>query len=136
MSNKVTRSSVLFKNIGKPIFLNFQTIEDEEWIRDRYPEGLMPEIKAQNVDAILEVFWRLIDNDGKRLIRDAKIVKWEGFVETPVDFSDHVAKLKAIVGGGKDEEMTTIIKALFETQQKSDTDPVATEKKSPQAAAR
>lgn len=136
MSNKVTRSSVLFKNVGKPIFLNFQTIEDEEWIRDRYPEGLMKEISEQNVDAILEVFWRLMDNDGKRLIRDAKIVRWEGLQEVQMDFADHVAKLKAIVGGGKDEEMTTIIKALFETQQKSDVDHVATEKKSPQAVAR
>ena len=111
------------------------TIDDEAWVRDRYPNGFLEEMQSGNVDALLGLFWRLLDNDSKRLVRDLKVVKWEGLNEVVMEFEDPSEKLKAIVGGGKDEEMTAIVNAIFETKDKSNPDSVATEKKSLKAGA-
>lgn len=136
MINKIARTQVALKNLSKPLILNFMTIEDEAWIRDRYPNGFFEEMQNGNVDALLGLFWRLLDNDSKRLVRDLKVVKWEGLNEIVVEYDDPAEKLKAIVGGGKDEEMTTIVNAVFDTKAKSNPDPVATEKKSLKAEGR
>ncbi len=130
MLQKPQRAQILFQNIGKPFFLNFMTIEDEEWMRDRFPNGIENEMMSGNVNAVLEILWRLLDNDAKRAIRDAKIVKWEGLEEKVISFDDPIEKLKSIIGGGKDQEMTAIVKAIFDTREKSNPDIVATEKKS------
>lgn len=130
MIKQIARTQVVLKNIPKPLILNFMTLEDEQWVRDRFPAGFLEELQNGNIDALLGLFWRLLDNDSKRLIRDLKIVKWEGLNEIAVDFEDPSEKLKAIVGGGKDEEMTAIVNAIFETKDKSNPDPVATQKKS------
>lgn len=110
------------------------TIEDEIWVNERFQSGFMEELKNGNVDAVLELFWRLLDNDSKRLIRDCKVVKWEGLNEIELSFDDPTQKLKSIVGGGKDEEMTAIVTAIFDTKEKSNPDSVATEKKNRKAA--
>lgn len=131
MLQKPQRAQILLQNIGKPFFLNFMTIEDEEWFRDRFPNGIETEMMSGNVNAVLEILWRLLDNDAKRAIRDAKLVRWEGMEEKIITFDDPIEKLKAIVGGGKDQEMTAIMNAIFATREKSNPDNVATEKKSP-----
>ena len=129
MFNKISRSQVTLKNINKPLFLNFLTIEDEIWVQERFPSGFLQEMQNGNVEAVLDLFWRLLDNDSKRLIRDCKIVKWDGLKEIEIAFDDPVQKLKSIVGGGKDQELTDIVNAIFETKEKSNPDSVATEKK-------
>lgn len=105
------------------------TIEDEIWVQERFPSGFLQEMQNGNVEAVLDLFWRLLDNDSKRLIRDCKIVKWDGLKEIEIAFDDPVQKLKSIVGGGKDQELTDIVNAIFETKEKSNPDSVATEKK-------
>ena len=131
MLQKPQRAQILLQNIGKPFFLNFMTIEDEGWFRDRFPNGIETEMMTGNVNAVLEILWRLLDNDAKRAIRDAKLVRWEGMEEKVITFDDPIEKLKAIVGGGKDQEMTAIMNAIFATREKSNPETVATEKKSP-----
>ena len=130
MLQKPPRSQILFHTSPKPLFLNYMTIADEEWFRDRFPDGIEKEMMIGNVDAVLEILWRLLDNDSKRLIKDIQITKWEGLEEIKLTFDDPIKKLRAIIGGGKDQEMTAIINAIFDTRVKSNPDVVATEKKS------
>ncbi len=119
---------MFLKNVGKPLFLNFITIEDEDFFNERFPgNALMEALQAGDVNCVLEIFWRLLDNDGKRLIRDAKLVRWEGMKEVIVATDDPIEKLRLIVSGG--DEITAMMEAIWGVKFKSNPEPKLTEKK-------
>lgn len=128
MLNKPPRPSVYLKNTGKNLFLNFITIEDEDFFNEQFPgNALMEKLQEGDVNAILSIFWRLLDNDGKRLIRDAKLVKWDGMEEKVVTTDDPIQKLRLIVSGG--DEITAMMEAIFGVKTKSAPEPKMNEKK-------
>lgn len=133
MLNKPQRPSVLLKNIGRNLFLNFVTIEDEDYFNEQYPgNSIMERLASGDVNVVLDIFWRLLDNDGKRLIRDAKLVRWEGMKEIVVATDDPIEKLRLIVSGG--EEITAMMEAIWGVKIKSNPEPkVSQKKKSPGA---
>ena len=128
MLNKPQRPSVFLKNVGKNLFMNFITIDDEDYFNENYPQdSLMQRLQEGDVNCILDIFWRLLDNDGKRLIRDAKLVKWEGMKEVNVATDDPIEKLRLIVSGG--EEITAMMEAIWGVKIKSNPEPKANQKK-------
>lgn len=133
MLNKPQRPSVFLKNVGKPLYLNFVTIEDEDFFNERFPgNALLESLQNGEVNSVLEIFWRLLDNDGKRLIRDAKLVRWEGMNEVVVATEDPIEKLRLIVSGG--DEITAMMEAIWGVKFKSNPEPKLTQKKKNQAA--
>jgi hypothetical protein len=133
MLNKPQRPSVFMKNIGKSLFLNFITIEDEDFFNEQFPGNSLGEkIQAGDVNAVLTIFWRLLDNEGKRLIRDAKLVRWEGMEEKIVTTNDPIEKLRLIVSGA--DEMTAMMEAIFGVKLKSAPEPKLNQKKNPKGA--
>lgn len=135
MLSRPARPSVFLKKLNKTVYVNFISIADEEWINERYPNGqIEKDMAAQKCEALFDVFWRLMDDDAKRLIRDAKLVKWDGMEEVEVTTDDPVEKLKYIVSGA--DEITAIISSVFRANELSQPDPKETEKKSQRAAGR
>lgn len=130
MLNKPTRPFVRLKNLGKDLYLNFITIEDEDYFNERYPNNsLIDRLKDGDVNCVLDFFWRLLDNDGKRAIRDAKLVRWEGMEEVIVTTDDPIQKLRFIVSGA--DEITAMMSAIFGVREKSVPEPKMNQKKSP-----
>jgi len=135
MLTRPARPSVFLKNLNKQIFLNFITISDEEWIQEQYPnDQILEDINNKNADSMFDLFWRLLDNDAKKLIRDAKIVKWDGFNEIEMPFDSPVEKIKHIISGA--DEVTAIMNAVFRSNELSQPDKTETQKKSPKAGNR
>jgi hypothetical protein len=128
MLNKAPRPSIFLKNVGKNLFLNFITIEDEDFFSEQFPGNTLQQKMAEgDVDSVLAIFWRLLDNDGKRLIRDAKLIRWEGMKEVVVTTEDPVEKLRMIISGA--DEITAIMEAIFGVRVKSSPEPKLNEKK-------
>lgn len=135
MSIKPTREKIYIKNLGKELYLNFMSLADEEWIQERFPEGLIKEMAKggkEAVEGLLSVFWRVMDNDSKRIILSIKMVKWEGVKEIPVDSDDPIERLRYVVSGS--EEVNKIFDAIIRTNQKSQPETSDTEKKNLTAA--
>jgi hypothetical protein len=130
MLNKPARPFVHFKNIKQPMYLNFITIEDEDYFNEKYPgNALIERMKEGDVNAVLDIFWRLLDNDSKRIIRDVKLFRWEGMNEVVVATDNPIEKLRLIISGA--DEITAIMEAIFGVRTKSNPDPVDAQKKSP-----
>jgi hypothetical protein len=130
MLNKPARPFVNFKNIKQPMYLNFITIEDEDYFNEKYPgNALIERMKEGDVNAVLDIFWRLLDNDSKRIIRDVKLFRWEGMNEVVVATDNPIEKLRLIISGA--DEITAIMEAIFGVRTKSNPDPVDAQKKSP-----
>lgn len=135
MLTRPARPSVFLKNLNKQIFVNFITVSDEEWIQEQYPnDQIIEDIKNGKPESMLDLFWRLLDNDAKRLIKDAKIVKWDGFDEKEIEFDSPVEKLKNVISGA--DEVTAIINAVFRSNELSQPLKEETQKKSPRAGNR
>lgn len=121
-----------FKNIKNPMYLNFITIEDEDYFNEKYPgNALIERMKEGDVNAVLDIFWRLLDNESKRVIRDVKLFRWEGMNEVVVATDNPIEKLRLIISGA--DEITAIMEAIFGVRTKSNPDPVDSQKKSPTA---
>lgn len=123
------RESVFLSKLKKKLFLNFISIEDQEWISERYSldevDSAFREIK---VDVILNIFWKLLDDEGKVAIRDAKVLKWNDKMESQeLVFESPFEKLKHLIV--MPQEMVKIIQALIQTSVKSNPDMVANQKK-------
>lgn len=132
MLNKPARPFVTFKNIKNPMYLNFITIEDEDYFNEKYPgNALIERMKEGDVNAVLDIFWRLLDNESKRVIRDVKLFRWEGMNEVVVATDNPIEKLRLIISGA--DEITAIMEAIFGVRTKSNPDPVDSQKKSPTA---
>jgi hypothetical protein len=59
MLNKPARPFVTFKNIGKPLYLNFITIEDEDYFNEKYPDDtIMNRMQEGDVNTVLDIFWK------------------------------------------------------------------------------
>lgn len=125
---KPSRPSVYIKNLNKTVFVNFITISDEEWIAEEYPNGsLDTRFRKGDIDAVLNVFWRLLDDDAKRIIVNARIKYWEGMNEVEYKTDDPVKKLKQVVSG--EDEIVGIIKAIGDSKIMSLPDRKINEKK-------
>jgi hypothetical protein len=112
------------------MYLNFITIEDEDYFNEKYPgNALIERMKEGDVNAVLDIFWRLLDNDSKRIIRDVKLFRWEGMNEVVVATDNPIEKLRLIISGA--DEITAIMEAIFGVRTKSNPDPVDAQKKSP-----
>lgn len=110
MLNRPMRESVILKCLPKPVWLNFFTLADEEWAKDRF--GGMPQLfetlKTGTASDYLELLWRMMDDDSKRMVANAKLVKWDGLVEKPLVEDDPVARLKLLFGGMEEARAVSI----------------------------
>jgi len=135
MLNRPQRPSVFLKKLGKPIHFNFISIEDEDWLMERFPENtLTKDMEEGKTDSLLEIMWRLMDDDAKKLVASVKLTKWEGTKQVPVESDDPVFILKNIVSGAN--EIIDIWNGFLAVKVASMPEPVATEKKSPKAGDR
>lgn len=127
---KPTRPSVYIKNLNKTVFVNFISIADEEWIAEEYPDGSLDKrFRSGDIDAVLNVFWRLLDDEAKRMIINARIKHWNGMNEVEYKTDDPVKKLKQIISG--EDEIIGIIGAIGDSKIQSLPDPKGNEKKKP-----
>lgn len=122
------RPKVFIKKLNKELRLDFVTIADEEWIRERYPNNsYLNNLRDGSVDTALDMFWHFIDDDSKKIVASSTIKKWEGMKEVEVQVDDPIEKLKYIVSGA--DEMKSILEALFTNGERSNPVPEETEKK-------
>jgi hypothetical protein len=125
MINKVNRTSVFFKTLNKNLFVNFITLADEEWINERYPnDTLLSALQSGDSSVVLDIFWRLLDNDSKKLVSSAKLIVWDGMEEKILETKNPAEKLKHLVSGA--DEIKAILEAIFKTKENSNPEVVAT----------
>lgn len=126
---KLQREKVHLTKLGKDVFLNPISIADDEWIGEQWDtEALQKAFLSVDVTVIFAIFWRLLDDEAKRLVAKVRLTQWEGTSETELVLADPIEKLKHIVSGSK--EIIEIMKAIVETRKKSNPEPVETQKKS------
>lgn len=115
----------------RPIFLNSFSIEDDTWKSERFTEEQLKDaLYLKNVDVFLQLLWRSMDDDAKRLIASAKLVVWNGLIEAPLEVQEPEQKLKHVIGSSK--ELINALKALIATLRNSAPDETFNEeKKSP-----
>jgi len=129
INSKLQREKVFLSRLQREVFLNPITISDDEWMGEQWDTATMQAAFVDvNVDILFAIFWRILDDEGKRLVAKASIIEWDGLKEKQVEIDDPVLKLKKIVAGGK--EILDIMKAIFETRRKSNPEPAKNEKKS------
>lgn len=129
INTKLQREKVHLARLGREVFLNPISIADDEWMGEQWDTATMQDAFTNvNVDILFAIFWRLLDDEGKRLVAKATIIEWDGLKEKQLEIEDPVLKLKKIVAGGK--EILEIMKAIFETRRKSNPEPAKNEKKS------
>lgn len=109
--------------------MNFITISDEEWIREQFGNTLAEKMVSGDVNAVLGLFWRILDNEGKKIVATTKIRYYEGLEEKEFITDDPVEKLKQLISG--EDEITAIMHGIFDSRAKSNPEPATTEKKSP-----
>lgn len=129
------KESLFVKRLGKELYLNSFTLGDEEWINNRWTkEELAKVFDAIEPDmrGILSLFWRLLDDDSKRLVRDVKLVKWEGLLEKPVEVDDPAEKLMLILSG--EEEVRGVVGAILKSKKGAEPSVQDNQKKSPAVA--
>lgn len=132
MLNKPARPFVEIKKFAKKFHLNFPTISDEDYFTEILGQNSWLDIlKDGNVDMVLTVFWRLIDDDSKRSVRDCRLVKWNGINEEVVATDNPVERLKLIMSG---DELFNAALAIGEARVKSLPEIKDNEKKNPTAA--
>lgn len=126
----VKRESFVLSKLSKPIFLNMFSIADDEWRSEQWTkEEQSAALVNMEPKIFMPLLWRAIDDEGKRLIANVKIVKWDGFKEEPMHFDTPEEKLKHIFCGAK--EIIGAWKALLLTLKMSIPDEMANlEKKS------
>jgi hypothetical protein len=130
MSTKVEREKIFCKRLNKNLFLNFITLNDEQWISEQFgaeevAKAFEPETLNENI--ILNLAWRLFDDEAKRAIRDCKIIEWEGLKETEILFTDPILKLRHVLSGA--DEIVQLLFAFGDITKKSRPDKVIQEKK-------
>lgn len=123
------RESVYIAKLGKELRLNFITLADDAWIDEQWtPEELTDGLtKNFNADMLLSLFWRSLDDEGKKMVADAKLVKWEGLKSEVLDINDPVEKLKHLVSGA--DELSAIGIAWIKTRTKSNAETTEIQKK-------
>lgn len=113
--------------------VNFVTIADEEWINENYPDNqIYKDFESGNVATLFALFWRLMDDESKKIVAQCKLKKWEGLIQTDIETDDPVEKLKYLISGA--DEILAILKAVFKTNELSQPIPEDTEKKSQKEA--
>jgi hypothetical protein len=124
----IKREKVQLTKIGKEVFLNPISIQDDEWLSEHYTQDELTQAFTKvDVEILFSIFWRLLDNDAKRMISKAEVVEWDGLVEKKIEVTDPVKKLKMIVAGAK--EIMEIMTAILNTRKNSMPDVVVNEKK-------
>lgn len=125
---KPSRPKLTLKNLGnREVFLNFITIADENWIQEKYPDKTWEESFAKNeVEPTLDIFWRLMDDQSKRLIASIKFTEWKGNEEVALDLHDPVERLKRVISGA--DEVFSIVTAILLSKNQSLPPPVEKKK--------
>lgn len=98
----IKKERIHLKKLGHDIVINFFSLADDEWIEDKYGNGVEAIFKEFKVQEILEILWHQLTDESKRLIVSAKIVEWEGLEEKELSFDSPISKMKHIITG-KDE---------------------------------
>jgi hypothetical protein len=125
---KVVKEKIFLKKLNREIMLEFFTIADDEYLMDTFGEDRIQEALTKfEAEVILSIFWRQINDEGKRAISSCKIVQWEGLEEKEVQFTDPVEKLKYIISGA--DELMAIWSAIIATKRKSLPEPSENAKK-------
>jgi hypothetical protein len=115
---KIQKEKVYLKRLDKEVVLDFFTMADDEYYAEKYGEQRMQQaLEKMEGDILLDIFWRQLSNDSKRLISATRVFSWDGFEEKPMEFSDPVEKLKHIVSGA--DELIAIWMAIITTKRKS-----------------
>lgn len=124
------REKVYLSKLGKDVFVNPISIDDDEWMSENFSETQLVEaFKTVNVQVIFAIFWRILDVDSKRMISKATVVEFDGLVEKQIEVTDPIVKLKKIICGAK--EIMDIMTAILNTKTNSMPDVSANQKKSP-----
>jgi hypothetical protein len=126
---KLSREKVYLSKLGKEVFLNPISIADDEWISEQWDaQTLEKAFTSVDVSVIFSIFWRILDDDAKRLVAKVRLTQWEGTQESELVVSDPVEKLKHVISGAK--EIVEIMKGIIETRKKSNPEVAETQKKS------
>jgi hypothetical protein len=134
MAIQVQRESVFLGKLNKKVFLNFFSIADEEWIKERWTqEQIDQSLFTGELKVFLTIFWRFLDDEGKQLMKDFKVVDWdESGEKKEIVFQEIGDKLKHVI---RPEEIKPIYDAIWKSRNLSQPDAKENEKKSPTADA-
>jgi hypothetical protein len=125
---KVVKEKVFLKKLNREVMLEFFTIADDEYLIDAFgEEKIQNALMKFDAEIVLAIFWRQINDEGKRAISSCKIIQWEGLEEKEIQFSDPVEKLKYIISGS--DELMNIWSAIIATKRKSMPEPQENAKK-------
>lgn len=130
----VPRAKISFKKIAPvELTLNFMSLEDESWMTEQFGDSqhiTNKLTKELDVDMLLRIFWRLLDDESKEKIIKMPVNIWTDDDEEPkkIAVKEPIKKLKCLVSGV--DEMLAIYTALGETKAKSLPDVKDSEKKS------
>lgn len=117
-SMEVKRQSVKFAKLPKPVFLNMFSIADDEWRNERWSkEEQITGLAKLDPVIFLPLFWRAIDDEGKRMIVKLPIFRWEGDKEIAVTPESPEERLKYIISG--QNELIAAFAALMTTLKNS-----------------
>jgi hypothetical protein len=115
---KPTKEKVFIKKLGKELILDFFTISDDNWMMDKYgQEKLQKALTEFEPDIVLDLFWRVMDDDSKRIIAKLRLVEWDGLEEKELKIDDPIERLKRVVSGA--DELFNIWAAILAVKKKS-----------------
>lgn len=109
------KEKVYLAVLGKEVTLNYITLADDDWLEASFgPSTIQQAFETVDMKIILQILWRLLDSDSKRLIREKKLTSWDDFEEIEINFSSPSEKLFHIVQGA--EEVAAVMTAIYKTR--------------------
>lgn len=115
-----TREKVFINHLNKEVVLNFITLRDDEWMKERFSEDTLTKAFTAdgfNLDVIFSFFWRMLSVEDKKMMLAAKIYEESGMEVRELTFEDPIKKLYCIISG--QGEISAIIAAIVNTRVKS-----------------
>ncbi len=107
--------------------MNFITIADENWIQENFPDlSWERSFEKNDIEPTLAIFWRLLSDEGKRVICAIKFTEWQGTKEVALDLDDPVERLKRVISGA--DEVFAVVTAILQSKQQSLPPPVEKKK--------
>lgn len=112
------RESVFLSKLNQKIHINKLSMADEERVEekvglDKLNQAFQLKDSKNDFSVILAVLWEMLDTEDKRKIAKVKPIRFDGLVEIPIEITDPVEMLKAIISGA--DELEAIVLGMMRT---------------------
>lgn len=115
---QIKKEKVFIKKLNTELGLDFFTLAVDSWMLSKYSEDQLQKALSEfDSEIILDLFWKLLDDESKRKVAKVKVIEWEGMEEKELLFDEPTDKLKHLISGA--DELMKIWMALVNTKKKS-----------------